>query len=161
MNQVVKDLALIVMVFVFCALLIYGAIAGSWPAELGVQPGRTSQDRLVTADEFQELFQQWAIGVGIIALVCALAWYVLGEWGPRSGMKAGGWLLTWVVLLLVVAVAVVGALFWGPPASENGWVLGGFFAVTGLLFFYLATALFSPTNTKYVVPGSKLLRRGW
>jgi len=161
MNQVVKDFACILIVFGFCALFVYGAVGGSWPSELGVQPGKGDQNKLLTDTEFTERFESWAALVAAVSLVCSLGWYVLGEWGPRSKSTGGGWLFAWIGLLLVVLLAVIVAFFWGPPASENGWVLDGFFAAIGLFFFYVATALFSPTNTKYVVPGSTVLRKGW
>jgi hypothetical protein len=52
------------------------------------------------------------------------------------------------------------AAFWIPSQpSLNAGSLLALYLASGVLFFYLATMLFSPVNVKYIVPGSKLLRR--
>lgn len=161
-NQVVRDFVLILLVYAICGGLVYAAVVGNWPTELGVQPGKGDTDKLLTADEFKDGFQTWAGIVAGISLLCMIVWYVLGEWGPRANkVSAAGWLITWFLLLLVVVLAVLGAFFMGPKASEHGEILVAFYFFTGVFFYFWASVLFSPTSTKYAVPGSRMLRKNW
>ena len=88
------------------------------------------------------------------------AWYVVGQWGfkPHS-TTSSTWLLVWLVGLVLVIGAGITAFWLGPIPSQNPARLAGFYLLSGALFYYLATVLFSPVNVKYIVPGSKTFRR--
>ena len=161
-SRVPIDFLLIVVVYLICAGLIYGAVTMNWPAELGVQPGYGDNKKVLTAEEFGDRFQTWSAVAGGVSVLCVFAWYILGEWGPKANrIPAGSWLAIWFALLVAAVLAGVAGVFLGPEATENGWVLAVFYMLWGAGFYYLATVFFSPTNTKYIVPGSKLIRRGW
>jgi hypothetical protein len=153
-NRVLIDFLLIVFVYLVCAGLIYGAVTLNWPGQLGVQVGN--------AQDFSDRFLTWSEVAGAISLFCAFAWYILGEWGPRANkLSAGTWLAIWFALFLVVIATGMAAIFLGPEATENGWILAVCYMLWGPAFYYLGTVLFSPANTKYIVPGSGVIRRGW
>jgi hypothetical protein len=153
-SRVLIDFLLIVFVYLICAGLIYFAWDSNWPGQLGVQVGDVK--------DFSDRFLTWAEVAGGISLFCAFAWYILGEWGPRANrLSTGTWLAIWFALFLVVIVGSMAAIFLGPQATDNGWILAIFYLIWGPAFYYVGTVLFSPVNTKYIVPGSGLIRRGW
>ncbi|HTS31697.1 MAG TPA: hypothetical protein VMH81_37760 [Bryobacteraceae bacterium] len=153
-SRVPIDFLLMVFVYLICAGLIYGAVTMNWPSQLGVQVGNV--------EDFLDRFLMWSEVAGGISIFCAFAWYVLGEWGPRANqLSSGAWLAIWFALFLAVILGAVAAVFLGPEATENAWVVAVCYVIWGPAFYYLATVLFSPVNTKYIVPGSGLIRRGW
>jgi hypothetical protein len=162
-TRVFVDFVWILVVYLICAGLIYGAVALDWPADLGVQL-TTDPDthQPMRPEKFADLYETSLAEVAVVSLLCAFGWYVLGEWGPRANrISSGTWLAIWFVLLVVAAVAGTAAAIWGPQVSENSWVLTVSYMLVGPVFYYLATLLFSPANTKYISPGSGLIRRGW
>jgi hypothetical protein len=153
-SRVLIDFLLIVFLYLICAGLVYGAVTLDWPGALGVQVGN--------AQEFSDRFLTWSEVAGGISVFCAFAWYILGEWGPRANkLSAGTWLAIWFAIFLAVILGSMAAIFLGPDATENGWILAVFYIIWGPAFYYLTTVLFSPVNTKYIVPGSDVIRRGW
>src|SRR5579871_679656 len=155
-SRVLLDFLLIIFIYLVCGGLVYGSYALNWPGELGVQVGAQQN-----VQDFLDKFLLWSEVAGGISIFCAFAWYVLGEWGPRANqLSAGTWLAIWFALFLAVILGSMAAIFLGPEVTENGWVLALFYVVWGPAFYYLATVLFSPVNTKYIVPGSGIMRRG-
>jgi hypothetical protein len=157
------DFILIMVVYLVCAGLIYAAVAFEWPAAMGVQLGNdTETNQPMRPERFGELYQTWLAVVGGVSLLCAFAWYTLGEWGPKANrISSGTWLAIWFALFVAVALGGVAAILLGPQVSENSWVLTVSYMLAGPVFYFLATMLFSPANTKYIVPASGFIRRAW
>jgi len=162
-NRIPIDFLLILIMYLICAGLIYGAVAGDWLGQLGVQTGLDPEtQKPMTAERFGELYEFWGGVIAGVSLLCAFVWYVLGEWGPRANkLSSMAWLFIWLALLVVAIAMGVLAVFIGPAATDNSWILIFSYLLWGAGFFYVATLLFSPVNTKYVVPGSSSVRRGW
>lgn len=162
-NRVAIDFLLIVVVYAACALLIYGAATMNWPGELGVQAGTDPEThKPMSAARFQDLYETWSAEVAGFSLFCALAWYALGEWGPRANkLSSGGWFFVWLAGLIGVIVVGLIAVLSGPEASDNGWILAASYMLWGVGSYYVATVFFSPVNTKFIPPGASLVRRGW
>jgi|SRR5580700_2266213 hypothetical protein len=163
-NRVPVDFLLIIIVYIACAGLIYGAVTMRWPTEdLGVTPGVDAHThQTYQAESFYDDYANWSAVVGGISLFCAYFWYVLGEWGPRANtLSSGAWILVWLTLLVVTIATAMVAVFMGPAVADNGWVVTVSYMIWGPAFFYLATVLFSPVTTKYVVIGSSVIRRAW
>ena len=68
----------------------------------------------------------------------------------------------WPRMVLTIAVGIV-AVISDPEAEaiDNSWILTLSYMLWGPGFFFIATVLFSPVNTKFIVPGSSVVRRGW
>jgi hypothetical protein len=154
MKRALIDICLILVVYVAFGVCIYLAVSFNLPQQLEVIPKDGMDDAV-----FLESFNYWSLVVMGISLLVALCWYILGAWGPKAHSTSRGvWVTIWLMGLVVTIVAGVVALFFGPQASEKAYILGLYFISGGALFYYLATMLFSPVNTKYVVIGAKLLR---
>ena len=113
--------------------------------------------------KFIDLFQQNAYIVLGASFVGMLIWFVAGEWIIQPFAASRTWYLTWILLFTVVLATAVYMSFQGPlePKSHDpvnydaaAWYLG-----TGLLSFYLASVLFSPTSAQYVIWPAKHVRR--
>jgi hypothetical protein len=153
------DILLILLLYVACAGLIYGMVESTW-----------WDDPFLVQVKNKGLFHNdlwpWLAAIGGLSLLCTLIWYVLGEWGPAANRLSGGsWIAIWFALLLVLIITGTIPAFWGPAddviEDGNGWVLVICYMFFGAGFYYLATVLFSPINTKYIVPPSRLIRKGW
>jgi hypothetical protein len=154
-KRTVTDLMLIIAVYAVYWTFIYLATVYNLPQQLQVTPQTGVEDA-----DFLTSFNYWSLVVMGISLLAALGWYVLGAWGPKAHTTSRGtWTLIWFMGLALSLAAGFVAIWLGPQASENNYVLAVIYLVAAALFYYLATMLFSPVNIKYVVVGSKLFRR--
>jgi hypothetical protein len=162
-NRAPIDFLLIIIVFLICGGLIFSMIQFRWYLDLGVQMTTDPETRKVmTPDKFDDVYGFWCYVVAGVSLLCAFAWYVLGEWGPRANqLGSSTWMFIWLALLVVAIGIGVTAVFLGPEVGENAWILTLSYFLFGVGPFLVATVLFSPLNTKYIPPGSSLVRRGW
>jgi len=157
-NRIVYDWLVILALYVLACASIF--LLTSWADGLGPDmPDRPD----LTTEQFEELFQYASLGIVGISLLATLAWYVLGTWGLRAySTGRGRWIAVWGIGLMLTFLAVLAALIVpGHPQvlHDNMTKLGLFYAGIGVLPYYVATVLFSPADVKYVVPGSKALRR--
>ena len=154
-NRPVIDLLSIFALYVIYWTLIYLATEYNLPDALGVTPVSN-----VTGQQFRDDFNYWSQIIMGVSLFAVLAWYVLGEWGPRAQRTSSGtWLLIWFCLLAFVLAASFAAVWMGPQASENGYALALYFFAGGIIFYWLATMCFSPIGIKTVAPGARIVRR--
>ncbi len=154
-NRPVIDLFAIFVLYVIYWALIYVAYEYNLPDAMGVTPVSNT-----TGQQFRDDFNYWAQIVMGISFFAVLAWYVLGEWGPRAHRTSSGtWMLIWFCLMALVLVAAFAAVWMGPKASENGYALALFFFGGGIIFYWIATMCFSPIGIKTLVPGARLVRR--
>ena len=154
-NRFAVDLLLIFAVYAIYWSLIYMATEYNLPDAIGVTPVSGT-----TGEQFRADFNYWAQIIMGVSLFAVLAWYVLGEWGLRAhSTSSGTWTLIWLCLLAMVLIAAFAAVWMGPQASENGYALDLFYFGGGVIFFWLATMCFSPLGIKYVVVGSRIIRR--
>src|SRR5262245_26460650 len=153
-KRVIVDILSIVVIYaIYWTIIIVGALPDyDFPGGMGITA--------VDAEQFLEDFKVWSQLVMGVSLVATFGWYVVGEWGPKPHTtRASTWLLIWFLGLVVALGGGFLGSWFGPVPSENREVLAAFYVVSAALFFYLATLLFSPVNVKYVVPGSKWIRR--
>jgi hypothetical protein len=150
-NRALIDLCCIFALGAVYWALIYLACTNDVLESLGVTPA--------VGQTFTQDFSFWAqIGWGV-SVLAVLVWYVLGEWGLRATtMSSSGWMVLWVVLLLLVVGTGMTAVFLGPQATENSYWLGIFYVGGGLIFYWLTTMFFSPVSIKTIPPGSSLRR---
>lgn len=154
-KRTITDLMLIIALYAVYWACIYLAVSYNLPQQLEVmpQPG-------VDADAFLTDFNTWSLVVMGISLLAALGWYVLGAWGPKAhSTRHGTWTLIWFMGFALTVLAGFAAIWFGPQVSERIYILALFYLGGGILFYYLASMLFSPVNIKYEVLGSKLFRR--
>lgn len=154
-KRVIADVMLILALYAVYWTCIYLAVSYNLPQQLNVT---IPQD--VDESAFLTNFNNWSLVVMGISLLAALGWYVLGAWGPKAHSTGHGtWVLIWFMGLALTIAAGFAALWFGPQVSENMYVLVLFYMGGGVVFYYLASMLFSPANIKYEVLGSKLFRR--
>jgi hypothetical protein len=159
-NQVGIDFLKIFAFYGVYWALIYLMIEYELPGSLGVIFSKDNQP--VAFSRVSDDLNEWLLVVMGASLVCCLFWYALGEWGLKPySTKHSTWVLLWVALLAVVLIAGSLAAWMGPQPSDNNGslILALLYFLGGAGFYYIATVFSSPVNTKFVVPGSKLLRR--
>lgn len=112
---------------------------------------------LTATGDMAEAMSGASLGVVGVSLLCALVWYVLGEWSIRSWASLATWYSLWFLLLLViVAVAAVMQFVGSWKLPDTGMNVTMF--VGGAGFYYLATMLFSPFHAKFLIWPSKHIR---
>ena len=167
-NRAPIDFLLILIVYLACAGLIYGAVTMDWPTDdlgvkLGTDPHTHQQYRV--AEDFEGDYGTWCAVTGGVSLLCAFAWYISGRMGSASQQA-----LFRDLDLHLAGLADGddrGRDCRGHPADpeaeaiDNSWILTLSYMLWGPGFFFIATVLFSPVNTKFIVPGSSVVRRGW
>ncbi|MCY4568788.1 MAG: hypothetical protein OXD49_10825 [Candidatus Poribacteria bacterium] len=112
--------------------------------------------------EWMERFRIWAFICAGSAGVASLLWYVLAQWSFKINRweDTTGKRSIWMLLLLLPTVFIVVSMFRMEHAESSlTWVyLLLFFSLNGLLPYYWATVLFSPSPFKYTPIGAKGFR---
>jgi hypothetical protein len=156
--RIVFDLGCIAVLYVVYWVVVYvGSLPEyNWPSLFGIYPPSAVLDE----ETFLLALKYWALIGMSTSFIAVLAWYALGEWGPKPHEASRGtWLLLWLVCIALTLLGGFVALFLGPQPSEGIAKLAALYLGGGVLFLYLATMLFSPINVKFVVPGSRWIRR--
>ena len=112
---------------------------------------------LTATGDMAEAMSGSSLAVVGVSLLCALAWYVLGEWGIRSWASLATWYSLWFLLLVVILVtAAVMQFVTSLALPDTGMNVTMFLGGAG--FYYLATILFSPFHAKFLIWPSKHIR---
>ena len=114
----------------------------------------------VDEDKWMGSFQRWALICVGAAGFASLLWYVLAQWIFKiNKWEDAGKRLIWILLLFVPIIGIVLSVIFVERAQSGlrfeQWM---FFMVNGLLSYYLATSLFSPSSFKYTPVGAKYIR---
>lgn len=114
----------------------------------------------VTLEEWLDSFRLWgSVGLGI-SLAAALGWYVLGQWWFMvDSWNNADKRPIWGLLFLFPLAGAILACILTQRAQEGSVLAYAFYFINGLLSYYLATALFSPSSFKYTPIGADKLRR--
>ena len=154
-KRIIADVILILALYGVYWMCIYLAVSYDLPQQFEVTPPPGVEE-----GDFLANFNYWSLVVMGISLLTALSWYVLGAWGPKAHVtRHGTWTLIWLMGLAVVIGSGFIALWFGPQVSEKMVVLALFYFGGGIIFYYLASMLFSHVNVKYEVIGAKVFRR--
>lgn len=98
------------------------------------------------------------IGIGT-AWATSIIWYMIAQWGFKVNTTKGTTARhVWFLLFLFPVVAVVISILLTPQVRVGNWVPIVFHLINGILSYYLATVLFSPSAFKFTPPGAKLFR---
>ena len=103
----------------------------------------------------------------ILTLICSgffvFVWYGLAEMFFKVNAWKNADRRLWWVVIGIACVLVSGLLgTWYVPQAQAGGEIGYLlFFVSSGLFYYLATALFSPTAFKYTAWGAQKIRPSW
>lgn len=117
-------------------------------------------DTGITQQEWIDSFRTWALVGIVVAWFTSVIWYVLAQWGFKvNETKDTTARHIWFLLFLFPVVGVVISILLTPQTEEGAWVPKIFHLVNGILSYYLATVLFSPSAFKYTPPLAKLIRR--
>jgi len=117
----------------------------------------------VKLEQWLDSFERWAF-VGIITSGAAsLLWYILAQCVFKiNDWKKSGKRVIWVLLILLPVIAIILGITFTKQAQEGAWLAYLFYALNGLLCYYLATALCSPSSFKYTpLLASQVWRRVW
>lgn len=97
-----------------------------------------------------------------ISFFASLIWYVLGQWVLRVvRLQQANRFWLWLSILILPFLACIISIAFTRQAQSNAWIAYLFYIVNNFGVYYLSTAFFSPASFKYIVPGSKKVRRWW
>jgi len=99
--------------------------------------------------------------IGItMSFVAGIVWYIFGQWIFKvleHTQSNRFWF--WLLLLIFPFTASVLGLAFTYQAQLNSWIAHLFYIINSFGTYYFTTVFFSPVSFKYLVPGSKMLRR--
>lgn len=114
----------------------------------------------VKIEQWMASFQAWAFVCLGTAGFTSLLWYFLAQrifkinrWEDTEGKRP-----IWLLLFLLPIIAIVVSCFCVERTESSLIVVYLFFILNGLLPYYLATLLFSPSTFKYTPAGAKGVR---
>ena len=114
----------------------------------------------VNMEQWMASFQAWAFVCLGTAGFASLLWYFLAQrifkinrWEDTAGKRP-----IWLLLSLLPAIAIVVSCICVERADSDLIVVYLFFIWNGLMPYYLATLLFSPSAFKYTPAGAKQIR---
>lgn len=156
MKPALKLIALLAFAFILpgAAVLALKSAGDTFVAEL-----ITPKDQ--NMGTWMDDFLKYASLAIVITMAADALWFVLGQyvWKVEDWRKADK-RVHWYVICAFVAVAVVILLYFTAVATDTGVFYVTFFYLGVFLWSYwLATALFSPSQFKYAPPGAASLRR--
>ena len=117
----------------------------------------------VTSEQWLDSFRHWAI-IGIItAGAAALLWYIFAQLVFKiNRWEKSGKRVIWILFVLLPVVAIILGIVFTKQAQEGAFWAYVFYTLNGLLCYYLATALCSPSSFKYTpLLASQFWRRVW
>ena len=111
-------------------------------------------------DQWRASFQKWAFICVGAAGFASLLWYGLAQWGFKINRwkdagKRSWWILLFFLPILAITLSVI---FVERAQSGLRFEQCFFFLINGLLSYYLATMLCSPSSFKYTPLGAKYFR---
>ena len=114
----------------------------------------------VTPEQWMAGFQKWAFVCVGAAAAASFLWYVLAQWVFKiNRWEDAGKRSIWILLLfLPIFVIILSVIFVERAKSGLRFEQYVFFLINGLLSYYLATLLFSPSAFKYTPAGAKYVR---
>lgn len=113
---------------------------------------------------FLETFRHNALTLLGISFACAALWFVLAEWVISAWVEMRTRLIAWFAILLIVVGASIVMAYRGPkpgPSDPANHTVPTYYALGGIMTFYLASVLFSPSNAKFAVWPARHVRRAW
>lgn len=111
-------------------------------------------------EQWKASFQRWAFVCVGTAGFASLLWYGLAQWTFKiKRWKDAGKRSWWIVLFFLPFLAIILSVIFVERA-QSGLRLEQciFFLINGLLSYYLATLLFSPSSFKFTPVGAKHVR---
>lgn len=149
----VRDIVGIFVVSLFFFFIVLGELY-----LLDLNPPKVAGD--ITIEAWKASFQISALTCLGAALVANLLWYCLAQWGFKiNDSRDAGKRLIWGLLFLLPIGAIVSSIF-STAGAEGGLVLVHlFFLIDGVLCYWFATLLFSPSSFKYTPIGARIFRR--
>ena len=111
-------------------------------------------------DQWRASFQKWAFICVGAAGFASLLWYGLAQWGFKiNRWKDTGKRSWWILLFFLPILAIIlSVIFVERSQSGLRFEQCFFFLINGLLSYYLATMLCSPSSFKYTPVGAKYFR---
>ena len=157
-SSICFNMGCILVITVLCGIAVVQVeptILESYPPRLPgpQQPGHLEIGQWISS------FQKWAILCVVSAALASLLWYILAQWGFKinRGEEAGK-RIVWYLLFLVPIITIIVSCIYVEEAESSLWLAKLFFALNGLLPYYLTTLLFSPLSFKYVPLGAEQIR---
>ena len=140
----------ITVFFIFLAYYIEPWLLDTYQPNLPVE---------LTMDQWLSSFQMWAYVCVGAAMIASLLWYLLAQNVFKTNYeKPSGKRGMWGFLFVLPAIAIIFSILFIDQAESSLWLAYLCFVVNGLVPYYLATVLFSPTSVKYTPIGSMQIR---
>lgn len=114
----------------------------------------------VKLPQWLDSFKFWA-NWGITSSAGAvLLWYLIAQWGFKiNHWSESGKRVIWGLFFILPVIVIILGFVFTRQAQEFGWLAYLFYILNGLLCYYLATVLFSPSSFKYAPLGADKIRR--
>ena len=97
----------------------------------------------------------WVLGASVIS---TFVWYfAAANAKPLKSSDTDSWRLLWWIIFLVPILSIGVALFLQTDPSTRLW-LAAMYVFNIAILYWLPTASSSPGSTKYLPPGSKIIR---
>lgn len=153
--DILKNSGLIVLTILFALLFVLAVI----PAEDYLLDTLVTTGPDIMLDAWREVFRYWATFGCLVALVAALLWYMLGQWGiSLNSWRNAGKRMVWLSMLILPVGAAIAGWLLTPPAQEWAFLATVFYLVNNLAVYYVGTLCFSPSSFKYTPLGATTLR---
>ncbi len=112
-------------------------------------------------EQWKASFQKWAFVCVGAAGFASFLWYGLAQWGFKiNRWKDAGKRSWWICLFFLPILAIIlSVIFVERAQSGLRFEQLFFFLINGLLSYYLATMLCSPSSFKFTPVGAKYFRR--
>lgn len=111
-------------------------------------------------DQWRASFQRWAFVCVGAAGFASFLWYGLAQWGFKiNRWEDAGKRLWWIFLFFLPILAIILSIIFVERAQSGlRFEQCFFFLINGLLSYYLATMLCSPSSFKFTPVGAKYFR---
>ena len=140
----------IIFFFIFLALIGETILLDTYPPQLSGN---------LTIEAWKANFQLWALVCVVTAGAASFLWYGFAQKVFKTNNeKSYGKRGMWGFLFLLPAVAVIASVLLIEQTESSLWLAYLCFVANGLVPYYLATVLFSPTSVKYTPIGAKKIR---
>ena len=143
----ILGILLIAAFFVFLAVIVEPIVIDAFPPIL-------PKDSTMNLDQWMESFKLSALVCVAAAAVASFLWYGIGQnVFNANGGKSFGKRGLWGFLFILPACAIIFSILLVEETESSLWLAYLFFAMNGLLPYYLSTVLFSPVSVKYTPIG--------
>lgn len=145
---------------IICIVFVYSIFFGVLLLLKGVLYSIVIPSENMFVEDWVNYCFQISVVLLAVSIVITLLRYVLEQWFLKEKHKSQR--LRWVLNFLFHIILTIGVIVYSNanyPVKEGNLIVVISYIILGILPFYFATALFSPSSVKYAAPFSISIRR--